>query len=422
MRNRGYLANLEAGLLADDNTEVTPVVDGESVLEEISNGCEDIIPDGYTEIDGEMTVTENLVDAIEEEEIIMEEVEVPMAESGAESDFNANTIKLLAASHRRLNHMMGVDEKRGAPVSALESDVYGGYKKAFMAGLEAKEGFLKNLKAKAGAAFKAILDTIRKWIQKAVIFFNGAEKSAGKLDDVLSKKDKLKDEKDKLQESDKKALADKFGAWIALGGKVSTYPTYAKSLEQPAVPSAEKKIPLRDAGIGAMPSAVVKALALDTRDQFSILNLSGKVGKFLILKQNLKSNGGDNRVNYVDLALDAKEISGIEVQSFKATITDKEITDTEVPSIKELTDFAATTYALAKKLKSVANENYTAAESFSKAMKDIKEGEEAKGAALDRVSKIATRAALENVAAYMTAMKTMLWFSSSFAKRYEDKK
>ncbi len=171
-----------------------------------------------------------------------------------------------------------------------------------------------------------------------------------------------------------------------------------------------------------MPSAVAKALALDTRDQFSILNLSGKVGKFLILKQNLKSDGGNNRVNYVDLALDAKEISGIEVQSFKATITDKEITDTEVPSVKELTDFAATTYALAKKLKTVANENYTAAESFSKAMKDIKEGEEAKGAALDRVSKIATRAALENVAAYMTAMNTMLWFSSSFAKRYEDKK
>ena len=89
---KGYLANLEAGLLAEDNTEVTSVVDGESVLEEISNGCEDIIPDGYTEIDGEMTVTENLTDAIEEEEAIMEEVELPMVEAGAESDFNANVL------------------------------------------------------------------------------------------------------------------------------------------------------------------------------------------------------------------------------------------------------------------------------------------------------------------------------------------
>ena len=75
---KGYMAQLEAGLLGDDTTTGVAVVDGDSILEEVAAGNEDVIPDGYTEIDGEMTVTENLTDAIEEEELIIEEVEKPM--------------------------------------------------------------------------------------------------------------------------------------------------------------------------------------------------------------------------------------------------------------------------------------------------------------------------------------------------------
>ena len=420
---KGYLANLEAGLLAEDNTEVTSVVDGESVLEEISNGCEDIIPDGYTEIDGEMTVTENLTDAIEEEEAIMEEVELPMVEAGAESDFNANTVKLLAASHRRLNSMMGVDEKRGAPVSALESDVYGGYKKAFVAGLEAKEGFLKTLKAKAAAAWKALLETLSKWIQKAVIFFNGAGKSAAKIEAVLKKKEnKAAEGKDlKTTDSDKQDIAKKVGAWLMLGEKVENYTKYAEALKAPVVPAADSKLNLRTVSGVSIPSDISKALKIEKTDAYSLISVSGTTIKALALKIAADANSAsplsqvfpDVNGKYSNMEITATSVSTEEAA--------KKVGDT-VMTIAQLESFTSVTAALAKELKTSANANYTAAESYSKAIKTLKEDEAKKGAALDKVSKVAMRIALENVAAYMTAMKTMLWFASTFAKRYEDKK
>ena len=420
---KGYLANLEAGLLAEDNTEVTPVVDGESVLEEISNGCEDIIPDGYTEIDGEMTVTESLTDAIEEEEAIMEEVELPMVEAGAESDFNANTVKLLAASHRRLNTMMGVDEKRGAPVSALESDVYGGYKKAFVAGLEAKEGFLKTLKAKAAAAWKALLETLSKWIQKAVVFFNGAGKSAAKIEAVLKKKEnKAAEGKDlKTTDSDKQDIAKKVGAWLMLGEKVENYTKYAEALKAPVVPSADSKLSLRTVSGVSIPSDISKALKIEKTDAYSLISVSGTTIKALALKIAADANSAsplsqvfpDVNGKYSNMEITATSVSAEEAA--------KKVGDT-VMTIPQLESFVSVTAALAKELKTSATANYDAAESYSKAIKALKEDEAKKGAALDKVSKVAMRIALENVAAYMTAMKTMLWFASTFAKRYEDKK
>lgn len=425
MRNRGYLANLEAGLLADDNTGITPVVDGESVLEEISNGCEDIIPDGYTEIDGEMTVTENLADAIEEEEIIMQEVEIPMAEAGAESDFNANTIKLLAASHRRLNHMMGVDEKRGAPVSALESDVYGGYKKAFMAGLEAKEGFLKNLKARAASAWKALMETLRKWIQKASVFFDGAGRSAKKIGEVLKNKtnEAAEGKELKTSDSDKKDIAKKFGAWLALGGDLKDYGNYATMLESPVVPEAGSKLSMRTTG-NSIPSDLNEKLKITAKDGYSLISLSGTTIKTLVLKPQNDS-----------VPAKAKNFLSMVFTGVPATYSDLEITATDVNvedaakkvgdtilTIAQLEKFVEVTEKLSKSLKTKANENYAAADSYPKAIKALKDDEVSKGAALDKVSKVAMRCALENVAAYMTAMKTMMWYASVYAKRYADVK
>ncbi len=419
MRNRGYIASLEAGLLSEDNIGDTSVVDGESVLEEISNGCEDIIPDGYTEIDGEMTVVENLADAVEEEEVIMEEVELPMVETGTESDFNANVLKMLAASNRRLNTLMGVDERRGAPVAALESDVYGGYKKAFMAGLEAKEGFLKNLKENVAKGAKAILDTIKKWIQKALVFFNGAEKSSRKLKEILDKKE-TKATDAKLSDSDKQALADKFGAWIILGGTVSNYLKYASELTKPAVPEAGKKVPLRDAGISSMPLVVSKGLELGAKDQWSILNLTGNVGKYLVMSTDYFEGMRGPKTGKISLALADSEIDSIAVRSFKSSTDAKDVKETEIPTLAELNKFNDLAARLAVSLKSASNENYSAAESFPKAIKALGETEAAKATALENVSKVATRCALENIGGYMSAMKTILWYVSTFAKKYPD--
>ncbi len=419
MRNRGYIASLEAGLLSEDNIGDTSVVDGESVLEEISNGCEDIIPDGYTEIDGEMTVVENLADAVEEEEVIMKEVELPMVETGTESDFNANVLKMLAASNRRLNTLMGVDERRGAPVAALESDVYGGYKKAFMAGLEAKEGFLKNLKENVAKGAKAILDTIKKWIQKALVFFSGAEKSSRKLKEILDKKE-TKATDAKLSDSDKQALADKFGAWIILGGTVSNYLKYASELTKPAVPEAGKKVPLRDAGISSMPLVVSKGLELGAKDQWSILNLTGNVGKYLVMSTDSFEGKIMPKTGKISLALADSEIDSIAVRSFKSSTDAKDVKETEIPTLAELNKFNDLAARLAVSLKSASNENYSAAESFPKAIKALGETEAAKATALENVSKVATRCALENIGGYMSAMKTILWYVSTFAKKYPD--
>ena len=418
---KGLLNQLDAGLLGEGcGDQDTEVLDGETVLEEIASGNEDIIPDDYVELDGDMKVVENISDAIEQEEVIMEEVETPLLEEGTESDFSKATVAMLATSNMRLNNLMGVDEDKGCPVAGLQSNVHGGYKAAFQAGLEAKEGFLKNLKTKAAAGFKAMLDAIKKFIQKAIIFFNGAKSSSDKIAKVLKGKTNATVADKKLTEEDKKAIAAKFGAWIALGGKVSNYSNYASELLNPAVPEADKKVPLRDAKISSMPLAVSKGLNLGTKDQWSILNLSGQSGKFLVLSTGKFEGRTMPKTAQISLALAGSEIDAIEVREFKASIEAKDVTETEVPSIAELTKMNEQVSEMAGKLKTSANANYAAAESFAKAIAAAKEGEEDKVGALDRVSKVATRCALENVSAYMTAMKTMLWYSSTFAKKYKE--
>lgn len=420
---KGYLQQLEAGLLNDGESVGVEVIDGESILEEIAAGNEDIIPDGYTEIDGEMTVVENLADAVEEEELIMEEVELLMVEAGSENDFNANTLKLLAASNRRLNVMMGVDEKRGAPVASLESDVYGGYKKAFVAGLEAKEGFLKNLKANVAKGAKAILDTIKKWIQKAIIFFNGAASSAKKIDAILKKKStKAPEGKDlKTTEDDKKAIAKKFAAWLVVGGKLENYDNYANMLKTPVVPKAGDKLDMRTISGITIPADLSKSLKIEKQDSYSLLSLTGATVKTVVLKP-AKDAAGASPLSNVFPETNGK-YSDIEVTSASVSVDDaaKKVGDT-IPTIVQLTTLTGSTAKLAEALKTSANENYTAAESYPKAIKELKEGETSKGAALEKVSRVATRVALENIGAYMSAMKSMLWLASTYAKRYEDSK
>ena len=422
---KGYLQQLEAGLLNDGESIGAEVIGGESMLEEIAAGNEDIIPDGYTEIDGEMTVVENLTRAVEEEEVIMEEVELPMVEAGAESDFNANVLKMLAASNRRLNNMMGVDEKRGAPVAALESDVYGGYKKAFVAGLEAKEGFLKNLKAKAATAWKSLMETLRKWIQKASIFFDGAGRSAKKIGEILKNKtnEAAEGKELKTSDSDKKDIAKKFGAWLALGGDLKDYGNYATMLESPVVPEAGSKLSMRTTG-NSIPSDLNEKLKITAKDGYSLISLSGTTVKTLVLKPQNDSTPAKAK-NFLSMIFTGvpATYSDLEITAADVNVEDaaKKVGDT-ILTIAQLEKFVEITEKLSKSLKTKANENYAAADSYPKAIKALKEDEVSKGAALDKVSKVAMRIALENVAAYMTAMKTMLWFASTFAKRYEDKK
>lgn len=426
MRN-GLVSGLENDVLGEGLDPETGVVDGDSIIEEISAGNEDIIPDDYTEIDGGMTTVENISDAIENEEVIIEEVEKPLLTEGTESDFNKTTLMMLQASNMKLNKLLGVSEARGVPTAGLLSNVSGGYKAAFEEGLEAKEGFLKTLKAKAAAGFTAMLEAIKKFIQKALIYFNGAGKSAESLISALDKKKELSDKADKLTDSDKSSIANKFGAWIAMGGKISDYEKYANELAKPAVPEASKKVPLRSAGLSTMPLAITKALGLEGKDEWSILNLTGKTAKFLVLYTNYKAATRDMKQNFdetkkangISLALDAGDFVAIEVKSVNTSTAAKDVKETAIPSIDELMSFAKTTKKLADQLKTIANKNYDAAASFKTAIAGLKEDEASKGKALERVSQVATRAALENVGAYMSAMKTMLWFSSTFAKRYK---
>lgn len=420
---KGLLQDLEAGLLGECGSDATEIIDGETVLEEIASGNEDIIPDDYVELDGDMKVVENISDAIEQEEVIMEEVEAPLLEEGTESDFNKATIAMLAASNMRLNNLMGVDEHRGCPVAGLQSNIHGGYKAAFQAGLEAKEGFLKNLKTKAAAGFKAMLDAIKKFIQKAVIFFNGAEKSATKIEGVLKKKTNQAPEgKDlKATDADKKDIAKKFGAWLALGGKVGDYTKYANMLKTPVVPEANKKLDLRTISGVSIPSDVAKTLKVDAQDAYSILSLTGTTIKTVVL--GISATAKDASPLSLVFGSTNPKYSDIEVTSTTVSVDEaaKKVED-NIPSLATLQSFASDVAGLAKALKTSANENYSAAESYSKAIKDLKENETTKGVALDKISRIATRCALENVSAYMSAMKTMLWASSVYGKRYAESK
>lgn len=422
----GLLNDLEEDLNTgncDDAGTCDTVVDGDNVLAEISAGNEDIIPDDYAQANGGMTIVENLSDAIEAEEIVIEEIEQPLLTEGTESDFNKTTLAMLAASNAKLNMLMGVTEVNGAPVAGLQSNNYGGYKATFEAGLEAKQEFLKNLKAKAAAGFKAMLETIRKFIQKALIYFNGAKTSANKISEILKKKTNNAPEgKDlKLTDSDKKDIAKRFAGWIAAGNTVESFVDYAKMLATPVVPEAGQAITVRHAG-KELGDNLKKSLNIAGGDKYSLISAIGANVKCLVFKSEAK---GKSLVDVIKEIFSSSAISfaSLEVASANVNVDDasKKIGDS-VFALTILEKFATETATLADQLKSKANENYDAASSYSKAIAGLKEDEKAKGETLDKISRVSTRVALENVSAYMSAMKAMLWLSSTYAKRYADSK
>ena len=142
MRKMGILnkLNYQAGLLNDGASTEEVVITPDEQAELITESAENIT-------NPEVAETEVLLNEIvAEDEVISEELaevqeEQEVVSEGLQSDFTAVTTRSMIKSIERINARYG----EGSILAAgMQSDRFGGHEDLYIAGLQAKEGFLKN--------------------------------------------------------------------------------------------------------------------------------------------------------------------------------------------------------------------------------------------------------------------------------------
>ena len=225
MRKMGILnkLNYQAGLLNDGASTEEVVITPDEQAELIADSTEAIT-------NPEVAETEVLLNEIvAEDEVINEELaevqeEQEVVAEGLQSDFTAVTTRSMIKSIERINSRYG----EGSILTAgMQSNRFGGHKDLYIAGLQAKENFLKNAAKNVMALIQMFIDKIKELAKKTMIWLNNDEKTALKLMSALkSKKAALKEGVEaKLDEKEQAAIASKFGAYLAIDFKLEEYPT-----------------------------------------------------------------------------------------------------------------------------------------------------------------------------------------------------
>ena len=224
MRKMGILnkLNYQAGLLNDGANAEEVVITPDEQAELITESAENIT-------NPEVAETEVLLNEIvAEDEMINEELaevqeEQAVVTEGLQSDFTAVTTRSMIKSIEKINARYGA----GSILTAgMQSDRFGGHKDLYIAGLQAKEGFLKNAAKNVMALIQMFIEKIKELAKKTMIWLNNDEKTALKLVSALkSKKATLKEGVEaKLDEKEQAAIASKFGAYLAIDFKLKEYP------------------------------------------------------------------------------------------------------------------------------------------------------------------------------------------------------
>lgn len=398
MRKVGILTklNYQAGLLSDMETTEEVVATPEEQVEIIANGAENIIPE-------EVNETESLLNEIvTEDEIIEDELaevqeEQEVVAEGLQSDFTAVTTRTMVKSIERLNKRYGKD---AIVTSGMQSDKFGGHKALYVAGLQAKESFLKDAAKNIMALIASFVDKIKELAKKVVIFLNNDEKAAVALVTALKgKTDTLKEGvKAELEDKEKSAIGNKFGAWLAIDGKLNEFATVMpKILDEEIIIDVQQ---LDKTPIGSSRQTLDKmikdsGIAKDIENAYGV-SVSGKTIKLL------SADGEKLKVDTV-------------------VVTEKDFEGklpTTVPALDELVSFATAAAKVASNLKTYASNSWKSVDEFKKYMKDASQ-EEASFHAKKNAAIAANQIAMANLSFYTSAQKTMIWYAGAFANKYQ---
>ena len=399
MRKMGILnkLNYQAGLLNDGISTEEAVITPDEQVELIANSAEVVTNPEVAEAEvllneivaEDEVINEELAEVQEEQEVVAE---------GLQSDFTSVTTRSMIKSIERINARYG----EGSILTAgMQSDRFGGHKDLYIAGLQAKENFLKNAAKNVMALIQMFIDKIKELAKKTIIWSNNDEKTALKLVSALkSKKAALKEGVEaKLDEKEQAAIASKFGAYLAIDFKLNEYPTVMSRVlgEDVIIDVAHiDKTP-----IGSSRQTLdkqIKTLDAVSKEYKEAYGIS-------VIGKSIKLLANDNGKLSVDTV----------------TVTDADYKDalpTEVPSLELLQAFATGAVKLSSNLKTYANNAWKSVEEFKKYIKDQSEEDESfhakKSAAI-----AANQIAMANLSFYTASQKSMIWFAGAFANKYE---
>lgn len=388
--------NYKAGLLSDVNTDEA-VVAPEEQVEIIANGAETIVPE-------EINEAESLLDEIvAEDEVITEDLaevqeEQAVVAEGLQSDFTAVTTRNMIKSIEKINARYGRDS---IVTAGMQADKHGGHKDLYIAGLQAKENFLKTAGKNILALIQSFIDKIKELSKKVVIFLNNDEKAATALVTSLKAKTNVLKEgvTKELDEKEQAAIGNKFGAWLSIDGKLEEFATVmprilgeeiiidVKYLDKTPIGSSRQTL---DKMIKSN-----KTVAADYPNAFGI----SVVGKTIKLLSN--DNG--------KLSVDTVTVSDADY---------KDALPKEVPALDVLMASAVNAAKVAGNLKTYAGNSWKSVEEFKKYIKD-QSAEDESFYAKKNAAIAANQIAMANLSFYTSSQKTMIWFAGTFANKYQ---
>ena len=410
MRKMGILnkLNYQAGLLNDGASTEEVVITPDEQAELITESAENIT-------NPEVAETEVLLNEIvAEDEVISEELaevqeEQEVVAEGLQSDFTAVTTRNMIKSIERINARYG----EGSILTAgMQSDRFGGHKDLYVAGLQAKENFLKNAAKNVWALIQSIIQKIKEMAQKASVFLNNDKKTAEKLLGIVKKKSNTLKEgiAKELSEDEMKSIGYKFGAWLSIGGTLEDYPdTLKKFFLNPIEISLEKKSnPETDEpeDIMVIDASSVEEMNKKFKSNKDIKSIEGEVFAITVVGKTLK---------YVLEKNNSATLMTMPVseESYKDKISK------DVPEISLLEKHVSAAVGLATELKKYSDKVFKEMDDISKYMKNIKEESGKSYAEIKKAAMLKSQVAMATISGYTATQKSMIWFAGAFVNKYQ---
>ena len=404
MRKMGILnkLNYQAGLLNDGAATEEVVITPDEQAELITESAENIT-------NPEVAETEVLLNEIvAEDEVISEELaevqeEQEVVAEGLQSDFTAVTTRSMIKSIERINARYG----EGSILTAgMQSDRFGGHKDLYVAGLQAKENFLKNAAKNVWALIQTMIQKIKELITKGTVWLNNDAKKAEKLLKVVKeKKATLKEGVTELTEDEQKSIASKFAAWLSTDSKLEEYTNFSDKGLRPL----EARIKVDADGVDAAIEVVMKDVA--------------DINK--TIKKNKDVAADDNYTTVISVV--GSTIKYIATDPEKGTMKMSTVTVSpdsviekvgkKIPALDLLHDFATQAVILSKEFKNTANQSLKAMEDVKKLLSNVQEGE---GFAIRKSFAItASQSHLATIDGYVATQRSMIWLAGTFINKYE---
>lgn len=428
-KGKGILQELgyRAGLLNDGmpeagspTEEITPVTIEETTAT-IANGSDNILPDEYVETETLLNDLEGTAEFVEDELNTVAEEQV-MAAEGLQSDFSKVTSAHMIASIARINSKFGAG---AIATSGLQSDKFGGHKALYTHGLQAKENFLKSQLESFKQIIDSIIQKIKMYATKIATALNQdgkeSEKLIGIIDSLLSQKAVLK-EGAEIDEKLYKHLADKFGAFLAMGGKFEDYETIVAGdlLSINPVPKAISATELEIESASSIRTLIAGSSLFSTmgvgKDDFWPVFIAGKTIR-VIAADAAESGAADS------VKINGKAYKNISYETIATNDKDamlKAKTITAIPSLDTLRGMAETAKASAKGLSTFASNAWSRVDGYKKI---ISEAGKENGPGLspiisNKLPMIATRVSNDAVTMYTATQKTLNGTVATFSGMY----